>query len=524
MVTSDGSPTLEQFRVYVEAHPGRLQSWGQDQAAMYPLLAWLNVWPVVEQRRMTMSGDPTGALLALRQHYNQLGVAVSWAFRYLGHATRSAHPLTERHRRALFDLAGIHVAVDNLLADAQAGVRHYEAHARTVTLKYSTNAHVDSLDRLLALVDDMRALPNPEEAGQRWSATFRKWLERGGWNMRWSGAPAEAQAEYRREAHRILSAYPHYLRSDLDVGQFNISDAEAVLAELLGRAMHSHVAATRGSTDLWVVIPPFLRAELISDFSKSIGRSSRAVAPIIDLLTYVPERSRDPCLSPLIPVGQALVPMSSLIVPSNLTRNFTAVLQRDPRLFGPAGRQLGALGVSKLLDTLQRLAGAEVATRVKVLRPNRSAAGDLDVVAYDREQQLMAIFEVMWQIAPDGSRETARVEALAAKKREQAAALRDEVARGEAIPRWPPNWSNAPDASLRWFVITPRVLPLRARAKGITIRSHQMLAYTLRRNATVADLIRLMDRPPYPPRELAKTTWRHLRYGQYTVEFDVLPP
>lgn len=522
MTDPSASPEFKKFLAYVEQHPARLRCWDRDPDSLFPLLAWLNTWPITEQRRMAAAGENTRAILATRSHHNQLGMAVNWAYRFVGRGHETGRS-TEPRRRAFFELAGTRVVLDNLLADVRFRTRQVSVSGESVTLRYAADARLDSLDRILEFVNDLQTMPSPEEATSLWSASFRSWRT-DGWNTKWPELPLEVQAEYRRVAGRLLESYPRYLSGDLDLGGFTVADAEAILLELLARAMHSHLATVRGSLDLLVALPWFTRQELVAELAAATGRSPRQVALVVDLLTYRPERNDDPCLAPVMPVGEALVPMCSLIVPSSLHRNFTALLQKDPGSFGAAGQQIGALGIAEMKTTLSRLTESEIATGIKVRRPDGSSAGDLDVVAYDPGRKLMAVFEVMWRIGPDGAWEIGQTEALAAKKRRQVIALRSEIQSGAATAQWPSKWRVTPDVSFRWFVITPTVLPLEPVMEGVTIRSHRMLAYMLKRGSTVPGLIRLMDRPPYPPRELAQAHWRRIRYGKYTVDFDQLPP
>jgi hypothetical protein len=48
-----------------------------------------------------------------------------------------------------------------------------------------------------------------------------------------------------------------------------------------------------------------------------------------------------------------------------------------------------------------------------------------------------------------------------------------------------------------------------------------MLERTLAPGASVAELIALMDEPPYPPDELSDTRWHKVVYGDFEVAFDV---
>jgi hypothetical protein len=303
-----------------------------------------------------------------------------------------------------------------------------------------------------------------------------------------------------------------------------MAEATKVLTELLARAFHGHAATILGAADPRIAVPIVDRRRFAGDIAIATRLDRTRVAAVLDLLILDLERCKDPCLTPLIPLasGDELVPMSSLIAPGSPVRNFTALLQLDDRRFGEAGRRLGLLGSNTVASTLRsRLDGARVAARVGVRYSDGSSAGDLDVVAYDPHARLMVVFEVLWHIGPDGSVEVARSEERAHGKREQVARLRSDVKSGRALPRWPSGWDAATAADVRWFILTPNVLPIMTVAEdGITVRSHQMVERMLRAGSSVADLVRLLDDPPIPPVPLTRTGWSQIRYGPYRIDAE----
>lgn len=513
------NPSLEAFTRYVELLPDRLSVWTDGDAGLYPLLGWLNTHPVVEQRRLVEEGGPGAALRANVVHHNQVGQSVAWAFRFMrdpgvGGGSR------ETDRRALFELAGRYWTIQNLLAEVRQGIRGYEAEGRRVQLAYRGNRHMDALERLLGLVDEVMGIPDPADVAP--DERLFAWVAEGGRDVPWERSPAWVHASHRRFADEMISRYPNYLPEELDVGGFTIRDALRLCSELLARAVHAQVATMYGSTATDAVVPRFPVQGLTRDLARSAGVAEGSASEIVRLLTFDPDRNPDPCLVPLIPVGDGhVLPMSSLIVPGSPLRNLTALLQDDPMRFGRAGQLLGALGARTVSTTLERLQGAQVATSVPVMRPDGTVAGDLDVVALDATEGLMAIFEVLWGIAPDGAAQVARAEARAHAKLDQVARLRGAINTG-AIPHWPRGWSPTPEVRTRWFVLTPTVLPVADMPGDVVIRSHQLLARMLRRDTSVADLISLLDEPPRPPPELARTQWHRLRIGDYRVECETV--
>lgn len=513
-------PTLDEFAEYVEALPGQLRCWEGGILGLYPVLGWLNTRPVVVQREVVAEeGVLFGVMMTARAHHNQVGTAVAWATRYMvGPASGGGTHVDDLPE--LFDLAGRACLLKNLLAEVRQGVRRFEADGNQIVLTLDGDRRLDALDRLLDLVED---ITDPVEPPRPWDPRLRPWFAEGGLDVPWDESPAWVREEFRASAIPLVANYPNYLPPDLDVGGFTMGEATRVLEELLARGLYMNGCTLQGSTNIAATIPIVDLDVFVADLTEATGVSEGRVRKVVELLTLDLERCPDPCLTPLVPVGQdVVVLMSSLIVPSSPARNFTALLQGDPARFGRAGQALGALGARTAAATLARLSGALVTTGVKVVRQDRTRAGDLDVVVCDRASRTMAIFEVMWRIGPDGSAEVARAEEDAHAKRAQVARVRGEIESGRAAPRWPSHWPDTAGFRTRWFILTPNVLPVRTVETDATIvRSHQMLERMLHAGASVSDLIDLLDEPPYPPPELMETKWERVAFGDYGVDFDV---
>jgi hypothetical protein len=160
---------------------------------------------------------------------------------------------------------------------------------------------------------------------------------------------------------------------------------------------------------------------------------------------------------------------------------------------------------------------------VNVRRPNGDLAGDLDVVVCDSSARQVAVFEVRWGITADGNTEVYRVEAAAIAKRAQVVTLRDAIESRSATPDWPDDWPDVAAFSWRWFLLTRDVLPTRdIDTAGVTIRSVQLLRYTLKDGANLPDLIAALDTPPIPPAQLCATHWERFRYGDVGVEMELI--
>jgi hypothetical protein len=516
------SPTINEFAEYVEDLPRQSPCWGDGILGLYPILAWLNIHPVVVQRELVAEeGVVVGVMMTARAHHNQVGIAVAWATEYMN---RPAGPVATDpdDLPELFDLAGRTYLMRNLLAEVRQGVRRFEAKGKKIVMTFDGDRRLDALDRLLDLVDDITDLPEP----RAWDPQLRPWLDAGGIDVPWGQSPRWVRAEFQAFAVSLIANYPSYLPAALDVGGFTMGQATKVLEELLARGCYMNACTVRGSTSILVTVPLVDADAFVADLAETTEVPGDQVRQIVALLTLDLARCPDPCLTPLIPLGQdLLLPLSSLIVPGSPVRNFTALLQADPARFGRAGQELGSLGARTTADTLKRLSGALVTTGIKVVRPDRSRAGDLDVVACDPTERTMAIFEIMWRIGPDGSAEVAKAEEDAHAKRVQVARVRGDVESGRATPRWPAHWPDVSEFQMRWFILTPNILPVRTvEPDGTIVRSHQMLARMLAPGSSVAELIDLMDEPHYPPLELTETHWEQVTYGDYEIQFDVARP
>ena len=511
-------PTIDEFTEYIDDLPRQSPCWGDGILGLYPVLSWLNTHPVVLQRELVAEkGVFFGVMMTARAHHNQVGTAVAWATQYMA-GPPGPVPTDPDDLPELFDLAGRAYLMRNLLAEVRQGVRRFEADGTKIVMAFDGDRRLDALDRLLDLFEDLTP-PEP----RAWDPRVRPWLDAGGLDVPWGESPAWIQAEFRAFSVSLVANYPSYLPPALDIGGFTMGQATRVLEELLARGSYMNACILRGSTSILVTVPLVDADAFVADLAETTDVPEDPVRKIVALLTLDLERCPDPCLTPLIPLGRdLLLPLSSLIVPSSPVRNFTALLQADPTRFGRAGQELGSLGARTTADTLKRLSGALLATGIKVLRPDRSHAGDLDVVACDPRARTMAIFEIMWRIGPDGSAEVAKAEDDAQAKRAQVARVRCDIESGRATPRWPAHWPDVSEFRTRWFILTPNVLPVRTvEPDGTIVRSHQMLARMLAPGSSVADLVDLMDEPLYPPPELTETHWEQVRYGDYEIQFEV---
>lgn len=429
--------TLEAFDAYVEDRPRRLGCWRDGAKGAYPTLGWLNVHPVVQTRSLTAQVGPhVAAALSTSDNHNRVGIAAGWTIRYMT-GTSARILASDEDRQAVWRVAAQYWALRNALVEVRVGVREFVQEQGVVKLPYAGNRTIDALDRILDLVAMLGSLgdhdpPQPDPQ-------LRDWLRTDGLTCPWESAPGWVQGRFRHQADRVLSGMPRYLPDDSTLAGFTMRDLDAYWVELMARGLRMHAAAMFGAIYPPTVVPIIEREQFVSDVAAAANIGGDAADRITTLLTLDTDRCRDPALTPLVPLGAGIIPMSSLIMPTSPQRNALAAAQSDPNLVGQAGQLLGVAGERAVVEVLRRMSEDTItATRVKVMRSNGSQAGDLDVVACSPSQRLVAMFEIKWHIAADGNLEVYKAEQAAIEKRTQVARLRGEIANGTASVSCPP--------------------------------------------------------------------------------------
>ena len=510
----DGPVSPEGLAEYLRELPAGLRAWRSDRDLLYATLGWINTKATTELVKGFIEMGPAAARMTHSLH-NQAGIAVSWALSHLG-ARSTAEQGTES-LNSMWSLTRDHWVLGNLLSEVRCHARGFEAGNRCIRLPFGGDRKLDCLDRFLSVMDDSRGF---EVEGRPNNRKVIEYLDSGGRNGAWGEAPVTVREHYRRSATALMAYYPRYLPEDLDVGGFTMGEAASVLTEMLARAQFSAQCIVRGSAYVPATIPSSHRDQLVAGLARDTGVGLAAVDSLVGLLTVDLDRCPAPCLTPIVPVGQVLVPMSSRIAPGSPVRNLTSLLQTDPGGFGRAGKAIGQLGVETCAETLGRVAGVRIATNTNLVDGGGRSLGDLDVTLVDAARRLMVVFEVTWQICADGSVEIGRAVRKTAEKRAQLAGYRGRLADGTATAKWPGDWPDVSGFSKRWYVLTNDVLSLDPPDDEIVVRSNQMLAWMLPRSATLPELIALLDDPPTPPGELSELQWTSLRYGKYLVEWD----
>ena len=433
--------------------------------------------------------------------------------------------IPDQDLRELWSTAQQYLSMRNLLEEVRVGVRGFDSRGTTVRLPYHGAVQLDALDRTLDLAEQLQSVGDLEprrafsfqEGLQDWKASHP--------SCPWRGAPRWVQDAYRFLSEEAMSRSEVDLPAEVENALgFTVGEVHLYWRELMALGMYMHHFIWQGCVDPRTVAPVLARQSFVEDMATEAGIPFAAADKITTLLTMETQRCPDPALTPLIPLGDGLLPLSSLIVPASPHRNTLKILQMDRSNYGKIGDLLGTQGERALRRCLSRLSGRSlVESNVKVLRQNGDDAGDLDVVVCDPKDELLVVFEIYFPLAADGNFEVYRIEERAVEKQKrQQGRLRREIESGNAAVQWPNGWPKVSDFCWRWYVLTRDVLVAQhADDADGTIRSYQMLKNMLRKNASTKELIDLLDNPPTPP---CSTHWVRQEFGSLSVIAEMVVP
>ena len=407
------------------------------------------------------------------------------------------------------------------MIDFRAGARGFDVAGPIVRLPYAGNHEIDVLECMLDMAERLDVLSPDRPRPPR---NLRGLLDRDGARVPWPDASAMVKSALRELAAALIRATPRYFPGPTTVAGVSMDELDAFWAELMAWGLHMSFAGAHWPSDVLSVAPPMSIAELVSMQSSASRVDPMVTARIVKLFSFDVGHTRDGALTPFIPVDGAFVPMCAIIMRTSPQRNLLAIVQAPPGLFGGVGRLLGRVGEVETLKLFERLNPDVLSTsRLAVVREDGSPAGDLDVVVCDPTTRTVVVFEVKWSTSSDGNEEVYKSEQAAIKKRAQVVRTRDEIEAGKAVPVWPKEWPDLTGFDFRWYALTRDVLAMREiDSDGVVIRSHQLLQRTLRKGASGRDLVAALAHPPPPPPALTETQWERVRFGELTVELELI--
>jgi hypothetical protein len=531
-MTSGGSVTVDDVERWLDALPARLGVWRTTSRREYwPLLSWLNVWPVQEFRQTAAEIGPEMAVVTRHAElYNTVGVAVRWAETYLRETVLGTSE--EMERRGLARSATDAWFLADLLRSTRAGVYDFTSDGNRLQFEFARDPDIEALDNLLDLLwelyktKQLRTKLRGEDGSEPVPiAELRAYVSASEAGVPWETAQDPIKEGFRLFAEKMEAGMRRVSASDsLVIDGFRLGEALAVWRELLAAALYRNMCILAGTINPLVVAPARPLVQLHKDLGPS-GVDHAVIENVVRFLTFDPGRDEDPCLSPVLRTDRGLVPMSSLIAPGSPERNILAKARSDPGLFGRLGEQVGRIGPATVGEALRRVPGVHVATEVKVRGQDNQSLGDLDVVAVDQDDRLVAVFEVKWQLEPDGAKEIDKVEAQAQDGQAQIHRLRRPVESGQATIRWPQGWPALEGFQWRWFVITSNVIPITRVSSGdVPARSHKVLTMMAVRSGSPLREVCDIFASPALPEEGKQYLWETSERGVGPFTISVRAP
>lgn len=512
---------FDDFIDYLDAIPARLGVWRpSEDADASNLLSWINSRPTIAQHTLYGEIGPAALGITGSQYHNQAAIASAWTSVFHP-TTTTTRAVQSQDREGLWNLAGKYWSLKNLVAEVRAGARQFELSGTRITMPYRGVHAIDALDRLLDTTDQMfRLTEKPATTSQ----AVRQWANTNAASTRWHETPEWVRQGMRRMAQSTIARLPRFLEMDEPIAGVTVAEIDSFWTELMAISMLAGLGIMRGATDPHIVTPRWTRTSLVESFAAGSEIDAGSSARLTEMLTMDTIRCPDPALTPLVPLGDDLILMSSLVLPASPHRNTVSIVQHSPEMFGRAGKLLGNAGENQLVETLGRMNDTTlVARRVLVKRPNGETAGDLDVVVCDPSEGQLISFEVSWRLPSDGNAESYKAAQLATDKRAQVRRLKTEIESDLAEPKWPASWPDVSAFDWRWYVLARDVIPNpQDDSQIVGLSSERLLRYTLRNDATVADLVTSLDNPPEPPEVFQETQWSRIRYGRLRIDVESL--
>lgn len=320
----------------------------------------------------------------------------------------------------------------------------------------------------------------------------------------------ETEAGLRRQGATVAD--------NLDLGGNSFEDARMCYAFLISQLHLNRLGAFHfGAPEalLWAIRPSNLEVGLAQRVDRSAAHA------FIEMCTF--STGRSPVSAPLIPDGEFVLVPAEIVSPIAYERTLLRAACATPGQAGALGNVLGDRA-SRWAERLRTVPGCQVAEELRVKDANGRAMGDLDVVAWDPEKQVMAIFETKWPVDAATLSESYKVDAMFDKGIAQVLRLRSALDGGSATVTWPSSWNVPADVTTSWWVGSAQQLDSRDTRAASDIRTtslrmveHLLPAIDLR------DLLTRIATMPLPRKEHEfDLEPRSVSAGPLTVHYNAL--
>lgn len=242
---------------------------------------------------------------------------------------------------------------------------------------------------------------------------------------------------------------------------------------------------------LWAIKP----SSLITGLSTRVDRD--AARAFVKMLTY--SKGRSPVSAPLVPNGEFLLIPGEIVLPIAYERTLLRAASANPAASGTLGNVLGGRA-ARWAERLRTVAGCWVAEQVRVKDSDGRSLGDLDVVAWDAQRRIMAVFETKWPVDAATLNEGNKIDSMFDKGIAQLTRLRSAIVDGSASVLWPRSWNIAVDTATFWWVGSAQQLDSRTRADDLIGTTSLRLVEQLLPASDLNDLIMKLLTFPFPRR------------------------
>jgi hypothetical protein len=338
-------------------------------------------------------------------------------------------------------------------------------------------------------------------------------------------------------AFGLLNSLPSHLRSqawteteiglcqqgstvtdELDLGGLTFGEARTCYAFLISQLHLNWLGAFHfGAPEamLWAIRPSNLEFGL----AQRVGHS--AAHAFIEMCTF--STGRSPLSAPLIPDGELVFVPAEIVSPIAYERTLLRAASANPERAGRLGNILGSRA-SRWAERLRTVPGCQVAEELRVTDAGGRTLGDLDVVAWDPDERILAIFETKWPVDAATLSESYKVDAMFDKGITQVVRLRSAIDAGSATVRWSESW-NVPDGvTTSWWVGSAQQLDSRVQRTASDIQTTSLrLVEQLLPAQSLGDLLTRIATVPLPRRgEEFDLEPRSVLVGRLTVHYDAL--
>jgi hypothetical protein len=480
-------PTDEELIDQISRLPRQLGVWRAGQLGLYPLLLGSSLRRFVDIAQAEDAVGDIAGIGPVEEWRHATSTLIEWHSQWAQDG--SAEPLPQDVVAAVNRARDWRV-LETILHGLGSGDMHIaESNKWDIRISNNRDPAVEVLDMILQQV----SIPATNNLGGPSVEAVHNWF------TDHADQPAEAhrlpkwvQAVMYRRAVADLVNRDLSMPLDTDLGGLTLAEARQCYALLLSRtnlaALCTNVLGCR-ETAVWYSRPQQLR-HFFSDYV-----DAESAEAFIRLCTYTPGRS--PTSAPLITDRSFIAIPGALVSPVGFERALLRAASADPSQAGRLGNALGRRA-GRWADRLRSIPDTLVAERVPVRDHANRAISDIDIAAFDQQNDLILALEAKWPVDAHTLRESGKIDDVIQSGRRQLLRIKAALDDGATI-QWPPEWKVKPTTSIRWWVGTAQQLSSRPGPEAKEIKTTSLrLVEQLLPAASVSDLLKRLEYFPLP--------------------------